>query len=73
LRWAEDTKDSAHAERLRERARQLFVLAEASDETDKHLTFALDEFNAQQLTRNTAARPVQQQQQQQQPQPKPND
>jgi hypothetical protein len=65
LQWAGDTKDSAQAERLRKRA-GLFILAEASDDTDKHLTFALGEFNAQQMEYKYA-QPVQQQQQQPEP------
>ena len=56
LQWAGDTKDSAQAERLRKRAGQLFILAEASDDKDKHLTFALGEFNAQQLDTSTFSR-----------------
>jgi hypothetical protein len=66
LQWAGDTKDSAQAERLRKRAGQLFILAEASDDTDKHVTFALGEFNAQQMGYKYA-QPVQQQQQQPEP------
>ena len=67
MQWAGDTKDSAQAERLRKRARQLFIVAEASDDTDQRLTFALSEFNAQQMGLKRHAQPVQQQQQQSQP------
>jgi len=66
LQWAGDTKDSVQGARLRKRARELFILAEASDDTNKHLTFALGEFNAQQMGLSQTPQPVQQQQQQQQ-------
>ena len=69
LQWAADTKDAAQAERLRKRARQLFILAEVSADADAHFTFALGEFNAQQMGLQGRDRPVHQQQQQQQPQP----
>ena len=67
LQWAADTKDAAQAERLRKRARQLFILAEVSADADAHFTFALGEFNAQQMGLQGGARPVHQQQQQPQP------
>jgi hypothetical protein len=71
LKWAADTKDSEQAVRLRTRARQLFILAEASEETDKHLSYALGEFNAQQMGLHKHVQPVRQQQQQQQQRPEP--
>ena len=67
LQWAADTKDAAQAERLRKRARQLFILAEVSADADAHFTFALGEFNAQQMGLQGRDRPVHQQQQQPQP------
>ena len=56
LQWAADTKDAA-----------LFILAEVSADADAHFTFALGEFNAQQMGLQGGARPVHQQQQQPQP------
>jgi hypothetical protein len=69
LRWADDTADSVTAEWMRKRARELFELAEHADDPARHLDFALDAFNAQQLSPGKAA-PSAPQQQQQQPQPK---
>jgi hypothetical protein len=71
LQWAAETKDAAQAERLRKRARQLFILAEVSADADAHFSFAVGEFNAQQMGLQGPARPVHQQQQQpQSPKPK---
>jgi hypothetical protein len=72
LRWADDTADPVTAEWMRKRARKLFELAEHADDPARYLNFALDAFNAQQLSPDKAA-PSAPQQQQQQPQPKSDD
>ncbi len=68
LRWADAVTDPVTAERMRKRARELLSRADQAGGSSNYLSFALDEFNAQQMALKRPAQPVQQQQQQQQPQ-----